>query len=61
MQAAVDRVIRSLSLKQPMHDASSMMQDRDNRVATQLAAQLLENYRDQLAQRGGRPDNAQQG
>jgi hypothetical protein len=61
MQAAVERVIRSLSLKQPMHDGSSMMRDSDNQVATQLAAQLLENYRDRLAQRGGRPDNAQQG
>lgn len=61
MQAAVERVIRSLSLKQPMHGASSMMQDSENQVATQLAAQLLENYRDQLAQRGGRPDTVRQG
>ncbi|MDB5654515.1 MAG: hypothetical protein JWQ94_2128 [Tardiphaga sp.] len=48
MQAAVDRVIRSLSFKQPMptQPVAAMQDD-----ATRFATQLLQNYRDQLAQR----------
>ncbi len=62
MQAAVDRVIRSFFPKQPMSDElGAMMHDgAADGPAMQLAAQLLENYKIQLAQRS-RTDNPQQG
>ena len=63
MQAAVDRVIRSFSLKQPMSDdASAAVHDgaaQDH--AMQLAAHLLENYKGQLARRGSNNGGSQQG
>lgn len=62
MQAAVERVLRSFSLKQPMHDAASVIDTgSDDDQATHFAAQLLENYRDQLARRGNSPDKSRQG
>ena len=59
MQAAVDRVLRTfrarlpISLRDPMSDAQPRAV-RDE--ATDFAAQLLENYRGQLARRTLKPD-----
>ncbi len=62
MQAAVERVIRSFIMKQPMaEDASTEIHDGAKVEAMQFAAQLLDNYKSQLAQRGCEPDTAQQG
>ena len=47
MQAAVERVFRSFTLKQPaLHEAADSRDD-----ATDFAAQLLNNYKTQLLQR----------
>jgi len=47
MQAAVERVFRSFTLKQPApHEAADAQDD-----ATDLAVQLLNNYKTQLLQR----------
>ena len=52
MQAAVERVMRSFTLKQPMpNEATEALQDD----AAQFAGQLLQNYRAQLEQRS-RPE-----
>ena len=63
MQAAVDRVIRSFFPKQPMSDEQRpfLPDGSEERGATQLAAQLLQNYRSQLAQRSANIDSSQQG
>ena len=62
MQAAVERVIRSFSRKHPMQDAATAMHDEGMQGhATQMAAQLLENYRDHLADRSRKTDSSQQG
>jgi hypothetical protein len=62
MQAAVERVFCRLNRTQPMHDAASTMQDGASQdQAAQLAAQLLENYRDLLADRSRNTENSQQG
>ena len=61
MQAAVERVIRSFSHKLPMQDAATAMHDDRQDQATQMAAQLLENYRDHLADRSRKTDSSQQG
>ena len=63
MQAAVERVIRSFGLKQPMSDDSgaAMHDGAAQDHATQLAAQLLENYKGQLARRGSNNGGSQQG
>ena len=59
MHTAVDRVIRSfrskhpVSLQQPMTEAES---ETVRYEATEFAAHLLENYRDQLARRSLKPD-----
>ena len=60
MHAAVERVIRSFSHKQPMQDATSRAM-HDDGLPAQLAAQFLENYRGQLAERSRKADNPQQG
>jgi hypothetical protein len=48
MQAAVERVLRSFTLKQPMPNRSLDAVQDD---ATQFAAALFDNYKAQLAQR----------
>ena len=62
MHTAVERVIRSFSHKQPVQDAASS-EDRhgEQQHATQFAAQFLENYRDQLAQRSRIAGTSRQG
>ncbi len=61
MQATVERVIRSF-MKQPMAGhAGSEVHDGAQQEATQFAAQLLENYKSQLAQRGCKAEPTQQG
>lgn len=62
MQAAVERVIRSLSLKQPSMAVASNRRDIDGQDQAMLfASQLLETYRDRLATRGAEADLRQQG
>lgn len=62
MQTAVERVIRSLSLKQPSMAVASNRRDIDGEDrATLFASQLLETYRDRLAARSAEVDLRQQG
>jgi hypothetical protein len=60
MQAAIDRVLRTFALKHPVsvHGAMSFHEPMSGEQAgaardkaTAFAVQLLDNYRDQLAQR----------
>jgi hypothetical protein len=61
MQAAVERVIRSFILKQAIPDTASRAIDNGTQDdATPFAAQLLENYRDHLAQRSQQADSRRQ-
>ena len=48
MQAIVDKVIRVFTLKHPVFDDEAK---RVRQEATDFAAELLENYKSQLAQR----------
>ena len=48
MQAAVERVLRNFTLRQPMPDEAA---DATQDDATRFAGQLLQNYRAQLEQR----------
>ena len=62
MQAAVERVIRSLGLKQPPLAVASNRRDIDGEDQAMLfASQLLETYRDRLAARSAAVDLRQQG
>ena len=62
MHTAVERVIRSFSHKQPVQDAASSEERHgEQQHATQFAAQLLENYRDQLAERSRFAGTSRQG
>ena len=47
MQAIVDKVMRALSVKHPVPDDEA----KPAQQATELAAELLENYKKQLARR----------
>ncbi|MDB5617400.1 hypothetical protein [Tardiphaga sp.] len=61
MQAVVERVIRSFSLKQLMtHEDSGVMHGAIQDDAAQFASLLLANYRDRLAQRCRRNDTQPQ-
>jgi hypothetical protein len=56
MQAAIDRVLRTFALKHPfsVHEAKPMSDEQAGAArdkATAFAAQLLDNYSDQLALR----------
>jgi hypothetical protein len=60
MQAAIDRVLRTFALKHPVsvHEGMSLHEPMSDEQAgavrdkaTAFAAQLLDNYRDQLARR----------
>jgi hypothetical protein len=53
MLTTVDRVIARLSLKTPISDRQT---DAARHDAAQFAAQLLENYKGQLAQRSLYPE-----
>jgi hypothetical protein len=48
MQAIVDKVMRAFTYKPPVADDAA---DRGHQEATEFAAKLLENYRQQLAVR----------
>jgi hypothetical protein len=48
MQAIVDKVMRVLTFKHPVSDDEAK---RVRQEATDFAAELLENYKNQLAQR----------
>jgi hypothetical protein len=48
MQAIVDRVIRAFAFKHPVSDAEAKLVRQE---ATDFAAELLENYKSQLALR----------
>jgi hypothetical protein len=59
MQAVVDRVIRSFTTKHPVALRDPMSDAESKTVcdkATEFATQLLDNYKDQLAQRVPKPD-----
>ena len=59
MQATVDRVLRTFRARLPvsLHDPMSDAQPRAVRdEATDFAAQLLENYKGQIARRNLKPD-----
>jgi hypothetical protein len=54
MQAAIDRVIRTLTFKHPVSLSEPMSDGQSRPVndeATVFAAQLLDNYKHQLARR----------
>jgi hypothetical protein len=54
MQAAIDRVLRTFAPKHPVPLHERMSDERSGAVrdqATAFAAQLLDNYKDQLARR----------
>ncbi len=50
MQAAIERAFRSFSLERPVPDRRPVEHGETPDAATQLAAQLLGNYRDHLSQ-----------
>jgi hypothetical protein len=56
MQAAVERVFRSFTLKQPALREAAHAQDD----SSEFAVQLLNNYRTQLAQRAGQSPGQRQ-
>jgi hypothetical protein len=59
MQAAIDRVIRTFTLKHPPTLVRHMPDDRSDAArdeATAFASQLLGNYREQLARRSAARD-----
>lgn len=55
MHAAIDRVFRSFSLKQPVWRTDEPEREVMRREAEAVASDLLDNFRNHLAGQTGRP------